>query len=629
MCGILMTLGESHSGFNNALDLMKHRGPDAQKVEMFDTKSGFLSLGHVRLSIHDLDVRSEQPFITECGQYVLIFNGEIYNFEELKKSLLPDEMFKTTSDTEVLILLLKKYGKNILNDLDGMFAFCFYNKYENSILIARDQLGIKPIYYSYNNGELIIASEIKPILSLLKCKPKISQIAMYEFMRNSFIYEPETGFDNILKLPSGYLVELDLRGVSKFEPQKYWCPIDIDLNNRYSILKQSIKELDNLVKESVELQQKSDVPVGLFFSGGVDSTILLSKLSSNKPVDILSVKHQTSYVKKSGGSDDFYYACQISKHLDKKIKPIEFSPVLDTEAFLTEVKYTAIGVEELVADFTFSVSKKLSQEAREKNSVVMLSGLGADEIFAGYEKYRLLQYPFLYRTILFLTKPLLKRNKSFAKKFERLIAFFRCSDFNQSYSNLLGYFSNEHVNALFKNGSELEQIYLKKLSSFVSPDLSNLRKAMMLDLRGFLQHNFTVGDKSSMAASIELRVPLATKNLMEASFSTPDNKLLSLSNTKISLRNLLKGIVPKKFLERKKAGFHPPMDTVINNLGSNRLVEVWTENQIFDVLDKNFCIDLLNEHFIKNKNNTYQIFQITFFSYWYSHFIVEDNYAAS
>ena len=159
MCGILMTMGQSYSGFSNALELMEHRGPDAKKVEIFDTKNGTLTLGHVRLSIHDLDARSEQPFISKCKKYVLIFNGEIYNFTELKKSFLPDEQFLTSSDTEVLLLLLIKYGEKILNDLDGMFAFCFYNKIENSILIARDQLGIKPLYYIVNNDGIFFSSE--------------------------------------------------------------------------------------------------------------------------------------------------------------------------------------------------------------------------------------------------------------------------------------------------------------------------------------------------------------------------------------------------------------------------------------------------------------------------------------
>lgn len=628
MCGILMTISrEENPAFRSALELMKHRGPNAQKFQVHDTKSGVLSLGHVRLSIHDLDQRSEQPFISKCENYILIFNGEIYNFEELKNQLLPNEQFVTTSDTEVLLLLLIKYGDKILNDLDGMFSFCFYNKVENSIILVRDQLGIKPIYYSFSSSELIVASEIKPILLLLPTKPEISQSAMYEFMRNSFIYEPETGFKGVWKIPSGHFCTIDLNNLSKPVPRQYWDPIDTSLNQQYSMNPSTCYNLESSVEESIKLQQKSDVPVGLFFSGGVDSTILLSRLSSSKKVDILSVKHDSEDIKESGNTNDYYYACKISKLLRKQIKPIEFSPILDGEAFLMEVKNTAIGVEELVADFTYSVSKKLSENASEQNSVVMLSGMGADEIFAGYEKYKLLKYPNLYRIALFMTKPFLRNNKKFAKKFERLLAYYDSSNFYQSYTNLLGYFTGMQVRAMFNNVEQLENDYQDKLARFAPESLSNLNKSRLLDLRGFLQHNFTVGDKSSMAASIELRVPLATKKLMEISFSTKESDLISLFSTKISLRKLLVGLVPRKFLERKKAGFHPPMDSVINSIGYERLISLWENNCVHDLIDRTTCEKLLEEHFNKNKNNTYQIFQITFLSFWYNHFIVENNYA--
>ena len=628
MCGILMALGEPKLGFQKALELMAHRGPDALKHESFNSENNTLMLGHVRLSIHDLSERSEQPFISACGNYVLIFNGEIYNYEELKEKHLSTEQLHTTSDTEVLLLLLIKFGTKILNDLDGMFSFCFYDKTKQEVLVARDQLGIKPLYYTFENGQLILASELKPVLSLMEGAPKVSNVALYEFMRNSFVYEPETGFESVLKLESGHFFKIDIRKRVKPKTIKYWSPIDPALNKNFSLLPSLNNDLNTLVNESVELQQKSDVPVGLFFSGGVDSTILLTKLSNNNNVDILSVKHAEGAAKNSGATDDFYYASKIANILSKKLKPVEFSPVVNGAEFLKEVERAAIGVEELVSDFTYSVSKKLSLEARMNNSVVMLSGMGADEIFAGYEKYRLLKYPRLHRLVLFFIKPILKRNKKFSKKFDRLLAYFNSNNFGQSYTNLLGYFNADETRLLFDRNLNLENDYLSKLDKFAPCEMSPLRKAMLLDLKGFLQHNFTVGDKSSMAASIELRVPLATKKLMEESFRTPESELINLKTTKVSLRKLLKNYVPRKYLERKKAGFHPPMDTIINQIGKQEIEKVFMENKLYDLLPKDFCLSVTEFHFSKERNNTYQIFQLLFLSYWYKNFIVEGSYAA-
>lgn len=607
MCGILGYFSERKyniESLEGSMSLMKHRGPDYKseiKISNFDST---IHLSHLRLSIIDVSPRSNQPFISQCDQYIIVFNGEIYNYKKLKEIYLTDVSFQTESDTEVLLELYKRYNAQMLSWLEGMFAFSIYDKQKKELFMARDPLGIKPLYYYHDHEKYVFSSEIKPLFSFPGIEKKIDSSFLEEFLRNGFIYEPDTGFENIKKVyPGSYHIIKITDNKIQLRNEKYWSPVS------------SIKEqnIDHLLNTTINQHLISDVPVGTFFSGGVDSTVIINEIKQD--TTLLTLKSDQNDVKASGFSSDYYYANKIANHLNKPLTEIQLD-ASDSDSLLDEITHIASSVEEPIADYTFIASQKLSKAARDRNLIVMLSGMGADEIFAGYPRYSLVQYEKIYKMILPFS-PMLRISKSLNKKVDRFNNFFNNTEFVLKYSSLVGYFSNEEINNLSK--LESKNTYVTKLNKKLESyqDCSPVKKAMILDKDGFLSHNFMVGDKSSMLESIELRVPLATKSLFDYTFSLPDNELLNLRTTKILLKKYLEKSLPKNFIYRKKAGFNPPLDGKILKLGKDKIYNYCYDNGLFDIVNEKPFKIILNKHFSKKVNNTYKIYSLLFLSAWY------------
>lgn len=629
MCGVVCFASASRSiDLDYPLSLIAHRGPDARGVYTESKSECFLGLGHVRLSVIDLDMKANQPFISSCGNYIIVYNGEIYNYRELKTEFLNTEEFQTASDTEVLLNLYIKYGRKMLNHLDGMFAFTVYDKVQNILFCARDHLGIKPLYYCMDKEEeLVFASEIKSILACKRQAPKMSAYALYEFLRNSFVYEPETGFAGIYKLGAGEYCTVSLADFSSFQKARYWLPYDAEHNKRFEIIgaASSAGSIAQEVKNSLSIQIRSDVPVGLFFSGGLDSALILSELKNK--VASFTVKNEINEIKKSGMGDDYKYAVQISSELGIGLQDIPFRGTTDPDIFLKQVKQIAENSEELLADFTFSVSRDLARFTKARGYTVMLSGMGADEIFGGYPKYRLLIFPRLFCTLAGAMPGFLSQFTSLAKKIDRLKEFCTNKEFVDKYTGILGYFSKKDIhNHFILYNKEFCSIYRAKLNAWCQNADCPLKKAMLLDRHGFLAHNFAVADKSTMLASLELRVPLATKRLYELAFKKRSADLLTFFSTKIPLRKMLKGKLSKRNVQRKKTGFHPPMDKVVFTLGLERVRREFEDNGLFELIESSYIESLLQEHFKGNKNHTYKIFQLLYLSYWYAHYFRQYSY---
>ncbi len=257
-------------------------------------------LGHVRLSIIDLSEVANQPIYSTDGNYVIIFNGEIYNYKSLKEQLKEFE-FRTSSDTEVLLNLYIKFGEKALNMLNGMFAFAVYNIEKEELFCARDQIGIKPFYYYNDSGKFVFSSEIHPLFSFKGIKKQIDKEVLPEFLLNGFLYPPDTGFVGIKKLEPGHCIKVKLKDNRVLmEKIKYWDPVKksgvtIEKTNTGKIIKNSVH--DHLI---------ADVPVGLFFSGGIDSSIILSHLKNS--IKSFIIKFDEEEVKQAGIENDFYYA---------------------------------------------------------------------------------------------------------------------------------------------------------------------------------------------------------------------------------------------------------------------------------------------------------------------------------
>ncbi len=614
MCGIVGYINNEKLPLANNLVQMRHRGPDAKGESYHTYNNTHCGLGHVRLSIIDLESHANQPF-QYLDRYTIVFNGEIYNYIELRKKLEKNSYsFLTSSDTEVLIAAYDFYKEDIFNHIDGMFAFAIYDKVTNKLICARDHLGIKPLYYYYNNREnkLFFASELKTLFAFKDVPKKISKDLISEFLINGWLYEPDTGFENILKVMPGAYIEYDLK-TNSIKNEIYF-----DVSNEER-LKDIVKKdsIEKLIDNSIKIQCRSDVPLGLFFSGGVDSTVIASKV--NNP-HCLTAKYDKKSLKESNILSDYEYSMEIAKALNLNITAIE----LEQEDFsINQIKSIVNSLEEPIADFTYQISEKISFKAREKGYKVMLSGMGADEIFGGYPRYRFIAYQRLFSFIAVGIKPfnrLLKKFKKF-QKIDRFFLFTEEKNFIDSYSSLIVGFSNKEVAMLSKQENPLKS-YHKKMNQYLEKvkNKSNFKKAFYLDLYGFLSHNFTVTDKSSMQASIEVRVPLVNKFLLVKNFYDSEKKLLDLKVLKKQLKNILEKILPKEIINRKKTGFNPPMDVVINSLGKKKIIQILKEGNLNNYINLDYIYFLIEEHFNKKNNHTYKLWIILYLNYW-----IEEN----
>ena len=610
MCGILgaVTISNSQDEVESALRLLQHRGPDSQRIESFFSSYYKLTLGHTRLKIIDLSDNANQPFHSQCDNYIIVFNGEIYNFRDLKTQFLSDHVFKTTSDTEVLLQLYISLGPDMLNLLDGMFAFIIFDKKDGRLFLARDQLGIKPLYLHYDPDKFIFSSEIKPIFQFKDVNKSIDPGCFTEFFLNGFLYEPDTGFKEVRKLEPGSYMVFDLRNHRIEKEAKYWSALNSESSPRY-------ESLENEIRSSISRQLVSDVPLGLFFSGGVDSTVIFSQLQGR--VNAFTTKPDEKDLREAGMGNDYHYANMIAERFEQAINTIMLNDLQDPDLFLDRVDNMTQVLEEPISDYTFVPSQSISNAAKKAGFTVMLSGMGADEIFCGYPRYKLVAYEKLFARMRFILNPILKHQHTFRKKIERFNNFLKESDFIMKYTSLVGYFSYSETQKLlidnypFSIADKLGPI-LKNFDRF-----SNLKKALVLDLYGFLAHNFTVADRSSMAESLELRVPLATKNLFEITFQMDDHELLDLFHFKKPLKRMLYKHLPKSIVDRKKTGFNAPLDNILFDTGSDRLLSTFRRNRLFDIVKEDACMALLRDHFNKRRNNTFKLFHLLNFSFWY------------
>lgn len=607
MCGISFYYSNK-SNFSerlaSSLSVTEHRGPDASGTFEKEYKNAYVGLGHNRLSIIELTNAGNQPMHEE--EISIIFNGEIYNHESLRKSLqLKGYSFAGNSDTEVILKLYAEYGVESFLMLRGMFIIVILDRKTGHLNIVRDAIGIKPIYIMKNGEGIFGCSEIKGLKELVKTELKIDTLDIYEFFNNGFLYEPATGFEDVKKILPGELLAIELATGKCTYSQL--LTINSYMNET---------SLESKLRNSIASQSIADVPLGVFFSGGADSSIIASYA---KDSDLFFAEYATD----PSSDIDKKYSKLIGEYLKKKIVTHNFDDSsIDAEKLLKQVQFVATNSEEPISDYTFWSTYQLSQAAYDNGYKVMLSGMGGDEAFAGYPRYHILQN---HKILLFLSpifKLLLKLKlfpKKFDKRFERLLSYITEKNWPVAYSRLLGYFSRDDLSKLFgKNEGNLYLDFSKKLNGIFKKfdgDIKDKVKAgQFLDRYGFLSHNLMVSDKASMLASIELRVPLLDEAIVSHGLVEKSLNLIDSRNTKKPLKNILSNSIPKRLIERPKTGFNPPLDALVNKIGKDRLSQEFSE--ISQFISSKFAIELVDEHFSGTKNNTYKIWQLLYFKFW-------------
>lgn len=545
MCGICGFNWEDKELLREMTNTLQHRGPDGEGH--YSDKN--ISLGHRRLSIIDLSNDGKQPMCNEDGSVWLTFNGEIYNFQELRTILeQKGHQFKSNTDSEVIIHSYEEWGEECLNKFNGMFAFAIYDQNKKRLFLARDRLGIKPLYYYWNNNEFIFASEIKSILAHNKLKKEINREGLRDIFCYSYISGEKTIFKKIYKLlPGKYAVLKN----GELTINSFWDLNEnvISKNNHHPV-----KELQRLLEKSVKYRLISDVPIGTYLSGGLDSstiTALAAKFKEN--IQTFSVGFG------EGMPNELNYARKVAEHIGTNHREFIVT-AKDIEHYPKIVQILDEPIGELALLPTFLLSKHVK-----KYATVVLAGEGADELFGGYMRHQM----FLFKNKIgqFIPKPLMSIPYQLSKKFShsnfnKILAILNSKDNLSTYQEIISISNSSEVSNIVKldTNNSPSNTYLKKLfTEFNSKD--DFNKFLYTDIKTLLPDNyFMKADRMTMAHGIEERVPFLDHNLVEFSMSIPVSMKRNLFQNKIILRNAAKNLLPKEILQRPKRGYDVPID---------------------------------------------------------------------
>lgn len=560
MCGIFgftKFKKEDLEKARESLHTLHHRGPD-QWNDYFDKD---IYIGHQRLSILDLSEHGKQPMITPDEKVIITVNGEIYNFLELKKELEHKYDFKSTSDSEVVLYGYIEWGiDKLLEKIDGMYAISIYDKEKEELFLARDRAGIKPLYYGNINGQISWASELKAIQKLYENQNilEYDYTAFYDFLTYLYIPTPKSMYKNVCKLEPAHYLKIDVRS-NNFEKVQYW---ELEINQCNDDIETAKKKIYDLVKKSVDEQMVADVPVGFFLSGGMDSSTVVALASKNhNDINTFAIGFQDKQ------KDESIFAKKTSeyfktKHLEKKLNDKSIELIFDDivnwydEPNALSSSYPSYYVAELA----------------KHNSTVVLTGDGGDEVFGGYNWYKRFEslqkysFPFL-RILKLFTSPLKKQKNIFGKVARRFEALFLLNEM-EIYTRLMGGMlkdEKEKYRKLWNIDEDYDDYwYFRK---YYKKNCDLYTRLQYLDFHTFLPDACLAKvDRTSMAVSLECRVPFLSKEIIEYCFSLKDNVRLYNSELKGAMKETFREILPSEIINRDKKGFSAPLKGVFEKM---------------------------------------------------------------
>jgi asparagine synthase (glutamine-hydrolysing) len=597
MCGILgcftlQPISDYENRMNASIDALRHRGPDEQNLEQYQVAGGTLVFGHTRLSIIDLSPGGRQPKHSDDGRFSLIFNGEIYNYKELRHDLESQGMvFHTNSDTEVLLACWKLWGADCLPKLRGMFAFLMLDRQNKTLTCVRDAFGIKPLFYHLDNGSLVIASELPALLKLIPRKPRLNHQQAIEYLLNDrYDTDEKTFFEGISQLPPGYLIEIHLDELSQSSkegehppPQRakrWWYP---NIEERIDLtFDQAAERLREMFLENIRLHLRSDVPLGAALSGGIDSSAVVCAIRKQEP----EIPIQTfSFIARGSTVNEESWVDLVNS----QVGAISHKVVIEPGDIVSDLDDLIFAQGEPFGGTSIYAQYRVFKLAKENGIIVTLDGQGADELLAGYHGYhdaRMLS--------------MIER-----REFGKLSEFVH--GWSQWPGRSLGYSVRTALRQILPTGVQrfeqklrqnpaLDWINLKELEYFGfqnpapqngtgswsrQPEAHGRRLAESLraaltgnGLGALLRH----GDRNSMRWSIESRVPFLTNDMAEFLLSMPENYLVSdKGETKYIFRKAMRGIVPDTVLDRKdKIGFATPEGSWLRVVG-DKIIN-WTQS---------------------------------------------------
>ncbi|HLF87141.1 MAG TPA: asparagine synthase (glutamine-hydrolyzing) [Nitrospiria bacterium] len=542
---------------------LSHRGPDDEGIYL---SSRFkvpgskwtptVALGHRRLSIIDLD-GGHQPMTNEDGSVVIVFNGEIYNFKELRGRLIKKgHRFKTESDTEVILHQYEEDGWRCVEQFNGIFAFSLWDENKASLLLARDRMGVKPLYYTWEDKRLVFASEIRPILLALNKMPEIDRSSLFMLMAIQFIPSPGSIFKGIEKLQPGSAM---ICCQDRHYIENYYKPSCLLPSERSSQIDNASDQLTSLLKDAVEGQLVSDVPVGAFLSGGVDSSAIVGLMSRSIPGKI---KTFSVGFEGEGQHSELGFARLVAKYFDTDHHEISIGPRDVPDMMPKVISYLDDPIVDPAILPTYMVSRLASSKVK-----VVLTGEGADELFGGYQRYRLdrisLYYQFLPESI---RKGVIERlgRRFLDRRYMQGLSAISNPVHSLRHIGWISILSHEELAGLFGGYisavEEFEKIagYFEQFFSDCSDD--PVGAMLAADISTWLPDDLLIKvDRMSMANSIEARVPYLDRRIVDFAIKIPTSLKIKGRSGKDILKKALSGILPEEILRRPKKGFAPPI----------------------------------------------------------------------
>ena len=630
MCGIIGFIDHSQGTtletLNKMRDVIDYRGPDSFGSEFLEISNYTIGLGHRRLSIQDLSAHAIQPM--SYDNLTLVYNGEVYNFQEIREELLTlNYDFTSLSDTEVILKAFHAWGVESVKRFRGMFAFSIYNREDGKLYIFRDRAGVKPLYYYNDENLFLFGSELKSFYEHSSFPKNINKKAIPYFFRFGYIPAPLSIFENTYKLEAGHYLIYDVNKKS-YETHQYWNLEDYYKKEKLTLSENdTLEKLEKILKESFSYRMVSDVPVGIFLSGGIDSSLVAALLQQNN-----TKKLKTFTI---GFEDEKYneaiHAKEIANHLGT-----DHTEYYCTENDMLEViKELPFMYDEPFGDSSAIPTYLVSKLAR-KNVTVALSGDGGDESFAGYSKYFALEKiatindSKLKKNILsfFLNNinddvvnqmnnmiPKSKKQKNIKDKYRKFKNAINSKSFQEMFINASSYVGN----------STLEKILINEKTNFKNTAFSNenqdftsLEQMMLLDYKTFMVDDvLTKVDRASMAVSLEAREPLLDHKIIEFSAQIPSSLKYKNGVGKYLLRKILYKYVPEKLIDRPKSGFQIPLDEWLKT-DLKYLLDKYLNTNILDTSLFNVS-EVLNvkKNFLLGKSNDFNtIWFLIVFHMW-------------
>jgi len=573
VCGIAGFVGDFSPDLLEAMNkCLAHRGPDDSGT-WFDGHAR-VGLTHRRLSIIDLSPRGHQPMWDATGTVVIVFNGEIFNYREIRRRLESDGYrFDSDSDTEAILNLYLKYGEGFLSRLNGMYAFALWDTRNEALLIARDGMGVKPLYYAHTDHGVVFGSELKALLHCRAIERRLDPRAIHHYMTYLWCPAPRTMLQDIKKLEPGTAMRVE-RGVITRKWTFYDLPYD------QATVPMPVEEAAELVRDQVQLavdrQMMSDVPVGALLSGGLDSSSVVAcaaRGGGGRSLDCFPIGFKDKAFKVEGSAEDLPYAERVAEHLGLDLRTIYVGPEM-----AEELQRMIYYLDEPQADFAAINTYFICRLAREHGIKVLLSGAGGDDIFTGYRRHRAMELEWRWSWMPRFARRALKqvssRLPSSSANTRRIAKAF-------SYADLDG---DERLASYFHwiEPPLLDSLYSPAMRAEVDPlpfseplmqslgrvpkDIDELNRMLYLDCKHFLaDHNLNYFDKMSMATGVEVRVPLLDPDLVSLAARIPVAYKQHGGEGKWIFKAAMEPLLPREVIYRPKAGFGVPLRHWLRN----------------------------------------------------------------